>query len=282
MFEKEFLTGSPALTHGGRFHADDVFSTALLQIICPEIVVKRVFKVPEGYAEKGLVFDIGGGTFDHHQMGAPVRENGVPYAAFGLLWREIGEELLGEDEAAKFDEQFIQPLDLDDNTGCGHPLANMIADFNPLWDEDIAPDDCFRQAVPVAKTILEKRFRNIRGIGRARQLVENALQDMTDGIVVLPRFAPWKAVLIDSPAEFVVYPSQRGGYSAQVVPVPGGTEAKIPFPAAWAGKEEKELPIISGIPSLRFCHAGRFLIATQTMEDAMDACKKARQQAEVG
>lgn len=275
MFDKAILTRHPALTHGGRFHADDVFSAALLQMICPDIAVRRVFRVPDSY--EGLVFDIGCGAFDHHQAGAPVRENGVPYAAFGLLWREVGTELLGEDDAAKFDEHFVQPLDLDDNTGCGHPLANVIADFNPLWDEETQQDDCFWEAVALAKTILEKRFRNIRGIGRARQLVENALQDMTDGIVILPRFAPWKAVLIDSPAEFVVYPSQRGGFSAQVVPVPGGMEAKVPFPMEWAGKDEAELPPISGIPTLRFCHAGRFLIATQTLEDALAACRKAKQ-----
>ena len=112
-----------AMTHGGKFHADDVFSGALLTILNPEIQIQRAFQVPEGYT--GLVFDLGWGRFDHHQNGAPVRENGVPYAAFGLLWREFGEEFLlrhcsKEDTArefARFDEQFVQPLDLDDNTG---------------------------------------------------------------------------------------------------------------------------------------------------------------------
>ena len=36
-----------AFTHSGKFHADDVFSTALLQIINPNITVTRVFSVPE-------------------------------------------------------------------------------------------------------------------------------------------------------------------------------------------------------------------------------------------
>ena len=69
------------LTHGGKFHADDVFSGAFLTILKPGIQIERAFQVPEGYA--GLVFDLGWGRFDHHQQGAPVRENGVPYAAFG-------------------------------------------------------------------------------------------------------------------------------------------------------------------------------------------------------
>lgn len=73
-----------AFTHGGKFHADDVFSAALLKILNPEIQIERGFQVPENY--DGVVFDIGGGEFDHHQADARVRENGVKYAAFGLLW----------------------------------------------------------------------------------------------------------------------------------------------------------------------------------------------------
>lgn len=77
-----------ALTHGGRFHADDVFSAALLKLLNPSVQIIRVFDVPENF--DGLVFDIGWGRFDHHQKNAPVRPNGVPYAAFGLLWKEFG------------------------------------------------------------------------------------------------------------------------------------------------------------------------------------------------
>ena len=77
-----------AFTHGGKFHADDVFSAALLKICNPNIAIQRGFAVPQGFA--GLVFDIGDGPFDHHAKNSPVRENGVPYAAFGLLWRELG------------------------------------------------------------------------------------------------------------------------------------------------------------------------------------------------
>src|SRR5450756_919873 len=73
-----------AMTHGGKFHADDVFSAALLKMIYPGIHIIRAFEVPYGF--DGIVFDIGFGKFDHHQKDARIRENGVPYAAFGLLW----------------------------------------------------------------------------------------------------------------------------------------------------------------------------------------------------
>ena len=263
-----------ALTHSGKFHADDVFASALLRICYPGIEIRRTFEIPEGF--DGLIFDIGGGRFDHHQAGAPVRPNGVPYAAFGLLWREYGPGLVGEEEAARIDAHFVQPLDLDDNTGCGHPLAGMVASFNPSWDSEASSDECFAQVVGIAQLILEKRFELVWSIQRARKMVEGALSQMQDGIVLLERFAPWKAVLCPSQAKFVVYPSQRGGFSAQGVPSePEGNALKCPFPAAWAGRSASELRELSGIPGLRFCHNNRFLITAETQEDAVAACKQA-------
>ena len=88
-----------AFTHGGKFHADDVFSSALLLYINPEISITRGNSVPDDFT--GIVFDIGRGEFDHHQKDSRVRENGIPYAAFGLLWEELGTEILGEELAEK-------------------------------------------------------------------------------------------------------------------------------------------------------------------------------------
>ena len=81
-----------AFTHSGKFHADDVFSSALLLSVNPEITIHRGSQVPEDF--KGIVFDIGRGKYDHHQRDSRIRENGVPYAAFGLLWEELGAFLL--------------------------------------------------------------------------------------------------------------------------------------------------------------------------------------------
>lgn len=272
-----------AITHGGKFHADDVFSAALLKMVNPQIDIVRAFQIPENF--DGIVFDIGSGKYDHHQEGAEIRENGVPYAAFGLLWREFGKDImctgfsedLAEKEAEYFDEKFVQPLDEDDNTGSGSQLAGIIGTFNPSWDSDESPDHCFAEAVDFASVILKKKIDSIMSVQKARELVEAALANSKDNIVILPRFSPWKMVLVPSDAEFVVYPSQRGGYSAQVIPVDADTkESKCDFPKEWAGKSEDELQRISGIPTLTFCHKGRFLISADSLEDVITACKFAR------
>ena len=67
-FEKEVtgLVPDHGFTHGAKFHADDLFSTALLRLINPDIQVERGFDVPENF--DGIVYDIGRGRFDHHQQ----------------------------------------------------------------------------------------------------------------------------------------------------------------------------------------------------------------------
>ena len=117
-------------THGGKFHADDVFATALLMIVRPDIKVTRGFVVPDGF--DGIVYDVGCGMFDHHQEPRESRPNGVPYAAFGLLWRVLGAQLVGTHQARLLDENFVQPLDLNDNTGEQNSLADAIGSFNPV------------------------------------------------------------------------------------------------------------------------------------------------------
>jgi len=178
---------------------------------------------------------------------------------------------------ARFDESFVQPLDEDDNTGSGSQIASVIGSFNPSWDSDKSTDACFAEAVEFATVILRKKIDSILSIHRAKELVESALASSKDNIVILPKFAPWKMVLAPSDAEFVIYPSQRGGYCAQVIPGDSDNkEAKYDFPEEWAGKPADELQNISGIHTLTFCHKGRFLISADSLEDTIKACKLAR------
>ena len=173
----------------------------------------------------------------------------MPYAAFGLLWRLLGAQLVGEHQARLLDENFIQPLDLNDNTGEQNSLADAIGSFNPLWDSKDDPDVCFWRAVPVAKQILENE------------------------IAAANAYMPWKNGLYKTDAIFVVYPSQRGGYSAQCVNDHRTKRSKQPFPVAWAGKPEDKLREVSGL-GLRFCHPSRFLITADDKATAIEACRR--------
>ena len=276
-FRRE-VTGVPDLgfTHGAKFHSDDVFSAALLQILNPKIQIERGFTVPENF--EGIVFDIGRGEFDHHQEDKEIRENGVPYAAFGLLWRAFGTYILTEEEAAEFDLDFIQPLDESDNTGCDNTLAEVIAKFNPSWDGEGDYDAQFRKAEAFAREILVNYFESIQGLRRAEKIVRGAMDSQNGKILVLPCYAPWKKMVIGSGYQFVVYPSNRGGYSVQGVPVSKEVQELVcDFPKEWWGKMPDELQSLSGISDFRFCHATGFLASADTKESALKIAQMAIQ-----
>ena len=264
-----------AWTHNGKFHADDVFSSALLLYINPEIVISRGNKVPEDF--DGIVFDIGRGRYDHHQKDSRVRENGVPYAAFGLLWEVLGKEILGEELAEKMDESFIQPLDINDNTGEKNELATLIGNFNPPWDAKGGSDEAFFQAVSVAGMILENKFERYRGNARADQRVEQVLEEHNpkDRILVLPEFIPCQKALAETEIAFVIFPSNRGGYCIQPQKREYSMNYKCSFPSQWLGLEGEELVKETGLSSAVFCHKGGFLMTVGELEDAKAACKKA-------
>ena len=277
-----------AFTHSGKFHADDVFSSALLLYLNPQITITRGNRVPEGY--DGIVFDIGRGRYDHHQRDSRVRENGVPYAAFGLLWEELGSGILGEALAQRFDEEFVQPLDKNDNTGEKNELASLIGNFNPVWDETEAADGVteekrdrglsvgFLRAVQVAGMVLENKFARYRADARADEKINQvlAMQETQGGdarILVLPEFVPCQKRLKETDTAFVIFPSNRGGYCIQSQKKPDSMNYKCSFPKQWLGLENEELQKATGLASAGFCHKGGFLMTVGDEADAIRACE---------
>lgn len=260
-----------AFTHGGTFHSDDVFSAAFLKMLNPNIIIERGFVVPENY--DGLVFDIGGGEFDHHQIDNEVRENGVPYASFGKLWQAFGNRLVNEDSVKSIDEGLVQSIDLTDNTGQYNPLSMAISDINPFWYEQ-NPDfnSAFEKAVNMATNILNNTIEQARSMEVVKDIAMEAISNSKcEEIIILEQFAPVVPYLSETNAEFVIYPSNRGGYNVQTIPTtPNGTDSKKPLPESWAGKGI-EAAKVSDIGDMTFCHTGRWICATNTLEGAVKA-----------
>lgn len=280
--------GASAFTHSGKFHADDVFSAALLLYLNPEIMITRGNRVPEDF--DGIVFDIGRGQYDHHQKDSRIRENGIPYAAFGLLWEELGADILGEELAQKFDESFVQPLDNNDNTGEKNELATLIGNFNPTWDAEGSNDEAFFQAVSVAGMILENKFERFRGNERADKRIEEiyahheqAVHDREKHrddarILILPEFVPCQKFLSETEIAFVIFPSNRGGYCIQPQKKEYSMNYKCSFPVEWLGLENEELAVATGLKSAGFCHKGGFLMTTGELADAVQVCRISMEQ----
>lgn len=240
-------------THAGVFHADDVFSSALLRVIFPKIKIYRTFYPPK--KKKGeIVFDIGMGEFDHHQPDNECRPNGVPYASFGKLWRKFGTRVMTTQEGCQWmDENLVQVIDNTDCTGQSNPLSSAISSMNLSWNEDREmEDDRFFEAVDIAEKILKSYIRNYENKQVAKQAVMSAYNLSDKNLVILNRYMPYNEVLTLTEAKFVAYPSLRGGWSVQCIKDIYTGKPKQPLPVEWTDPQNT-------INGLTFCHNGLFL-----------------------
>lgn len=276
----DILNVEKAYTHAGKFHADDVFATALIRLVNPKISISRVTKVSESMGNNELAYDIGRGKFDHHQPDAEIRPNGTPYAAFGLLWRELGNRIVSEESAALFDRQFVQVIDLCDNSSQTSPMYMAIDAFVPHWDSDDSPETltfAFWDAVQFAEDVLRREFDRMRSADRAAHIVNEKLIESSDGIVVLDRFMPFDSII--GKAKFLVYPSRRGGYTAQALRANSDADAELicPFPDMWRGADAQTLSqrILNQDSGITFCHNSGFMISATSKENAITACYRA-------
>lgn len=264
------------ITHAGKFHADDVFSTALLRLLNPNIQFIRVNKVlgiggPE--EDSTIVYDIGLGRFDHHQQDSECREDGTMFAAFGLLWREFGHYITSEAGVKKFDNEFVSVLDKVDNTVTKNTISLTVDSFMPDFDEDNSPkniNECFWKAVDFAESVLTTNFKRLKATDRGNVEVKKALDEISSSIVILDRYIPFEDILTPSDAVFVIYPSLRGGYSAHAIKDASGN-LKCSFP--WRGFYKEALQEVS--PGLTFCHSSGFMLSGENIDCLRIACGKA-------
>ncbi len=277
-------------THDGSFHADEVFAIAALGLLGEPVEVIRT-RDREAVSGADLRVDVGfrddarTGDFDHHQREFDaVRDNGVRFASFGLIWRAFGTRVCEGDAevAAAVDASLVQAVDANDTgqqltrsliDGVRPMTANaIIGGFNARWDETLTGEQeraRFDAAVALARGILERELASAASGQRAQQIVRTAVTAATDPRVVeLPVNAPWKLVLVpEAPdALFVIYP-KRQGFGLEAVPRElGSFENRRDLPAAWGGREGADLVAVTGVQDALFCHAKRFLAVARSRD----------------
>lgn len=286
------------ITHAGVFHADEVMATAILyRMFGHEHQVIRVFNVDAvkpPVSEDDIVYDIGGGPFDHHQRGGNgCRANGIPYAAAGLIWMEYGLDICNGsvDVFEEIDKDLIQGIDAQDNgiqldtdERC-KPLSisNIISSYNPSWDDEGLEQAGFNSAVELAGHVLNRALHRAFSKVRAKAVVNTAIMNAAGGVMILEKFCPWQnhmftcaekggeamKSLIDK-LFYVVYPSKRGGWQWQAVPdAPGSFGQKNSVPESWKGMSGRNLQEITGVETATFCHPNGFTGGAATLEDTL-------------
>ena len=286
------------VTHMGKFHADEVFASVVLELYFGTLYVIRSQDkdIPKELPSNVIVYDVGLGEFDHHQYGGNgIRPNGVPYASCGLIWKKFGLSIVKKTGTREpqlvwewIDHELIQSIDA---TDCGampkmvYPakpftVSTIIGNFNPTWDSDKDVDQAFLEACSFAKTVLNNALMHALAKAESKDIVDRAIDESTNHIMVLPVYVPWHDWFFDSQNKkasdiwFVVYPSRRGGYNFQGIPTkPGEGDQRKAIPSNWRGVPKEQLRKITGVNDANFVHIAGYLGGAESFEGAMKMAK---------
>lgn len=299
------------VTHSGGFHADEVLSSVILTRLFPEarLIRSRAPEWTTAGADR-IVYDVGGvydaaaGIFDHHQRGAPQRDDGQPYSSFGLIWKHFGRDYLAalsvpdafiETVHVAFDASFVLPVDLVDNGAlspdsagllAGLTLPSLLETLKPVFDEPDpgATDQAFHAAVAIARSFVESKIGGIHAKLRAEALVLRAIETVGQGRVLeLPMGMPFRPAIVKAGADhllFVVHPRENDWCLTGIRRAEEGFELRADLPAPWAGLSGRDLEVATAVEGASFCHNGRFIAAARTREAALALANLAVEDAE--
>lgn len=222
-------------THNGLFHADDVFAAAMLSLITEEINIVRGPEEDIPTEGEWIVFDIGGGSLDHHtpenkENNGTHPNTDIPYASCGLVWKEYYQEILKEENCPqryveavyqKMEKSLILGIDAEDNGfnpiknalesmpnipsdqqkeliaqgNTSFTITQMIKDFNPTWESDRDPDEAFMDAMSFAKDIFLNRLDSIIDALDGKDYILSHISFSAEHVMILEQFAPWQGVV---------------------------------------------------------------------------------------
>lgn len=292
------------VTHSGGFHADELLSSVILTRLFPAARLVRS-RAPQWITPGSdrIIYDVGGaydpamGIFDHHQRGAPLREDGQPFSSFGLIWRQFGRDYLravgvpaSDIDAlhAGFDMDFVLPVDLMDNGALSPSVAGALAKLTlpvlletlkPVFDdrEPDADDRAFQNALEIARSFVEASIRQAAAKLRAEAIVLQAITAAGDDPVLeLPMGMPFRPAIVKAGADhllFVVHPRENDWCLTGIRRSSDGFELRADLPASWAGLSGEDLAAVCGVADATFCHNGRFIAAARTRDAALDMAR---------
>ena len=282
------------ITHNDRFHADDVFSIATLNIIFNgEIEVirtrdKEIIDSGDIVLDVGDIYDPSKNRYDHHMPeGAGKRENEIPYASFGLIWKHFGKDFCDNEKVwEKVDKNLVQPIDAGDN---GFSISTSTVEdvrefsmgafvgiFNPTWKEESSLyDENFFKVVDMAKQIIEREIKKAKDSVSGNELVEKIYEETEDKrFIVLDDIYPWHDFIKDKKEVlFVLSPSKLGDKWRVTAVQEEGFKNRKDLPESWSGKRDEELQEISGVEDAIFCHRNLFTAYTASKEGALEMVK---------
>lgn len=291
----DLIAISVIVCHNGLMHSDDVLAAAFLssvfRLLNHPFTIKRMNgKEANKYANNPayLIFDVGGGRYDHHDKkhmkyregcNAYV-ENGFPYAAFGLLWKDFGKSYLTEVFKAQtgknpsddlvekffqeFDRKYVSVIDNRDNNG--PKIASNISDAITAMNGRTPCDANFIAAVAWSQIAFDAWINSTINAMEDEQELNEALNNLSNDALVLELEHHLKlsgGVHEKCPnLHYVIYPSIRDeGYWNITALADGANKIICPF-----------IPDTSKYKDVSFVHASGFMAVCKSKEAAISAC----------
>jgi len=290
------------VTHDGSFHSDDLFATAVLSIVYGgKITVIRTRDL-ELMSTADVVYDVGGvydpeaNRFDHHQKeGAGQRENGIPYASFGLVWKKYGEQICENKKVADMiDKRIVQYIDAVD---CGVDVFKTLYDGiilsgvdqaflnkTPTWKEgDKNINKIFMRQLKEVEKFLLREILITKHDEEGSVILLTAYDRSEDKRIIkidinLPRYL-FRNTLSRLPEPlYIIYPNtdKKNWKIETIKKSPDTMESRKSLPESWRGEEDLEkLKEVSGVDDIIFCHRSGFLAETISKESAIALAEKA-------
>lgn len=299
-------------THEGSFHADDVFACATLSLLFQkENIPYHINRTrnPETISKSDIVLDIGMEynhekmRYDHHQSsGAGTRDNGIPYASFGLIWKHYGDLLTGDPAVTtQIDRDLVQTIDAIDNGYSFNDqkpdendikifgLSRLVSSMVPTWKENSDVNQAFTETVNIAKTIIKRVIIQTQTKLETHNLLKNIYDSSSDKtiLVINQPFSRQDIQSIINHEDFseTTYAIflNRNNHTWRILATtknPDSWESKLPFPESWRGKSTQELQNITKVSDAIFCHRTGFLAGAKTKEGAIELAQKSLNQKE--
>lgn len=290
-----------AVTHNGKFHADEVMATAVLQKVYAdqgaELEVVRS-RDPLTIAVADIVYDVGGmydhmhRRYDHHQPGALTREDGLTRSALGLIWLHYGAQYCDGDErvAARIDTTLVRGIDARDNGELRRPddptrpdygISQVIEQLNPILERGETYDEQFVKAVGRAAELLarlkEKMVIEVKV--EEKVVAARALSEDDRYAILNHQVTPPDTLANIEGLEYLVFPEHTNNtWQVYTIRTPEDPfVSKRPFPEEWAGLMNDDLAHLTGVDDALFCHAKRFLAVAKSREGALALLAQALQ-----
>lgn len=278
------------ITHDGTFHADEVFSVALIKrFVDSNVSVVRTRDreiINESLNDKSVfVLDVGRGfsenfcNFDHHQQDFNLtwkNDSSVPFSTCGLIWFYIKKKGYLKKYSEEFldliQERLIKKIDLHDNKLRNFHISNVVSSYNR------SGYDNFDKAVDFACEQLDNLFYHIKDEFDKYELYKKDSEKHDGGNVFISSFPIKHSSIIKNMIEkygvnIVCYPHDDRWYAKAIGNDNNGVN-KVLAPLAWRGVSEEDLARSSGLKGAIFVHKSGFLCVAKNKKTVVEMAKQ--------